>query len=106
MPVGVIILAAAHVPDVVDHPGGPIRYMLDQPFMEQILDLVGQAQQHIARTGRAMIGGGFQQVFDLMIIEAGNDWRSHYGYFNTCVAEGADRVQSTLRRGGARLHLA
>ena len=65
MPVGVIILAAAHVPDVVDHPGGPIRYMLDQPFMEQILDLVGQAQQHIARTGRAMIGGGFQQVYRL-----------------------------------------
>jgi ABC-2 type transport system ATP-binding protein len=35
-------------------------------------------------------GETWQQVFDLMIIEAGNDWRSHYGYFNTCVAEGAE----------------
>src|SRR6476620_4213078 len=47
-PLGVVVLAAAHVADQLEHVPLAIGEILAQPFAEQIAQLQSQPQQHIA----------------------------------------------------------
>src|SRR5579871_4296219 len=85
---------------------GPLRVVRLEPLPEQMLNLVGQPQQDIARPARAALRGSFENRLELVIIERGDHRRRHhYGRYPRRVQLGK-RTQPCLRRGGARLHRA
>ena len=76
-PVGIIILAAAHVPQDIDHLGGPVGIVGGHPFMKDVLQLKWQAKKDIAGTHGAVLGGCLKKVFHLRLIEGWDDGGRH-----------------------------
>ena len=82
------------------------RLVLLQPFAKQILEFVGQAQQHVTGRARARRGGGFQNFFQLRIGEHRNHRRDHDADGHARLAQSPDRPQARRRRCRARLERA
>ena len=66
------------------------RHMGLQPLREQVFDLQRQAQQHITGRAGAMVGGGRQHRFHLMIVQGGNGGGEHHACRHTGIAEALD----------------
>ena len=72
--------------------------------MEEVLQLMRQAQEDIAGSRRPGRGGRFQQGFHLIVIQGRDHRRGHHRHRDTGRAELFDRLQPAARAGRARLH--
>ena len=103
-PLGVVILAAAHLPDQRKHVAIAIGKVRHQPFLEQVAHLERQPQQHVAGALDAGRLGGIENAFDLRIVDGGHDGRDHDRGWNAGSRELAQRFEPARRRRRARLH--
>ena len=84
---GVIVLTTATVLQLGDHFSGSIRHVFVQPLAGEIFDLKRHAQHDVAGRLGAGFGCGFEDRFDLMIGEPGNDGCHHDAGGNAGAAE-------------------
>ena len=75
-----------------------------EPLLEQVLDLVGQAQEHVARRPRPGLGGGLEDALELGVVQGRDHGRRHHADRDPGSAEPADRLQPPLGCGRPRLH--
>src|SRR5690606_32775681 len=61
----VVVLAAAHLLDQAHHVRGALGVVQLQPLAPDLLQLVRQAQQHVAGRARAVLARGFEDVLHL-----------------------------------------
>ncbi|MCY1184285.1 hypothetical protein D9M73_249650 [compost metagenome] len=79
----------------------PLRVVRLQPFLEQRADFPRQAQQHVAGAARAGGVGGFQQAFQLAVVDHRDHRRAQHTHRHARPTQHADRPQACGRRGGA-----
>ena len=75
-----------------------------EPLGEQILYLMGQAQEDIARRPGAGGGGGGEDVLELHIVERRDHRRRHDAHRNGGIFQRRDGFQPPLGRRRARFH--
>src|SRR5918995_1091226 len=75
-----------------------------EPILEERADGVRKAHGGVGGEACAGLGGGGDQVRQLMVVEAGDHGRGHHPDGNTGPGERFDGRQSSSGRGGARLH--
>src|SRR5262245_641740 len=64
-PLGIIVLAAAHVADQLEHMAVAIREIRHQPFAEQVAHFERQAKQDVTRFLHANSRGGVEDALHL-----------------------------------------
>ncbi len=77
--------------------------MQTQPLLDQRRDLERQAQQHVARAGRAGFGGGLEDALQLVVVHRRDHGRGQHGGGNAGGGERADRGEAAVRRRRPRL---
>ena len=80
--------------------------MVRQPVLEQVLELVRQAQQHIARLGRAGLVRGGERGFEPAVVDHRDHRRGQHADRNAGPRKAANGLDAAIRRGGTRLQLA
>ncbi len=83
---------------------GALREVLGQPVLEQLRQLVGQAQQHVTRRSRPGFAGGFEHALQLHVVDHRNHRRAHHADRHTRLVKGAQHAQTRRGRGGAGFH--
>src|ERR1043165_199981 len=78
-PLGIVILAAAHVADQLEHMVVAIRKVLDQPLAKKIAQFERQPKQHITSFLHAGCRRRIEDALDLHVVDRGNDRRNHDG---------------------------
>src|SRR5690606_41438277 len=64
-----VFLAAAHLPDQAHHVRGAVGVVQAQPLAPDFLQLVRQAQQHVAGFLRAVPARGLEDVLELVVAD-------------------------------------
>jgi hypothetical protein len=95
---GVIVLTIATVLHLRDHLTGAVRHVFGHPLVGQIFDLKRHAQHDVAGRLGAGFSCGFEDRFDFMIGEPGNDGGDHDAGGNAGTAEQSDSLKPPLRR--------
>ena len=103
---GIVILAAARLVDQRHDVRRAIRIMILQPLAKQQLQLVRQAQQHVAGRGRARLARGRENGLHLMVGDRRYHRRHQHADGNALLGQLRDRAQPGVRRCGARLERA
>ncbi len=81
---------------------GALRRVQRQPFAEQCLQFVGQAQRRIAGTTRTCVRCLFEHRFHVAVVERRNDRRYQYTYRHACIRQRANGLDAPMRCARAR----
>ena len=102
----VVVAAAVHLADEAHHALRAVGVMRLEPVAEQRRDLARQAQDDVAGAAGAGVAGGLEQGLDLVVVEAGDHRADRDPHRAAGLGQAADREQTALGSGGARLHRA
>ena len=81
-----------------------VRIVLDEPVAHQVLEVVRQAQQHVAGLAGAGPVAFLQDRLDLVLVDRRDDRRDEHRHRDPGRRELPDRVDPLRRGRGARLH--